>query len=93
MEVAQAAPAPSSPGAASKTQLKYEICQVIKGLLETGAPQAWHGWDSLKTREFIQDVHGCHTGRSLAQLDVSATRVARAYGQDLQALLAARSTQ
>lgn len=91
MYASQGAPRPTSPPpAASKTQLKYEICQAVQGLLAKGAPAAWQGWTATQAQEFMQAVHGCHTGRSLTQLDTSARLVCKAYGEDLQQMLAAR---
>lgn len=81
MDTAQAIEQPS------KAQLKHQICQIIQQLTKRGAPPAWQSWDAEKTRQFITNVQGCHAGRSLNQLSLSATLVAQAYDLDLEALM------
>lgn len=73
----------------SRTQLKFQICQAIQRLTNGPIPADWQSWDSLKTSEFLSDVQGCHTGRSLAGLVISAKNVAQAYGHDPRRILPA----
>lgn len=83
---AQAAPA-RTPPRPSRSQLKWQICQAIQALTKKGVPPSWQSWDAEKTRQFIEAVQGCHTGRSLPQLLVSSRLVIEAYGRDPREIL------
>lgn len=75
-----AQPAPvQAPPVPSKSQLKFQICQAVHRLIAGNVPGAWQEWDAQRTSEFLEHVQGCHTGRSLAGLVVSARHVAEAY--------------
>lgn len=83
---AQTAP-PKAPPRPSAQHLKHQICTVVQQLTSSGAPIAWQSWDAEKTRRFIVNVQGCHTGRSLASLAISAKAVAEAYGRNPREIL------
>lgn len=85
-----ASPAPvKAPPRPSTSQLKFQICQAIQGLTQGKVPAAWSLWDAERTARFLQDLQGCHTGRSLAGLVISAKAVAEAYGRNPREILPA----
>lgn len=89
-----AQPAPvQAPPVPSKSQLKFQICQAIQRLIAGKVLSAWPSWDAEKTRTFLEHVQGCHTGRSLAGLVVSARHVAEAYGRDPREILPPEALQ
>lgn len=91
---AQAAPAKTPPRLSrSVGHAKWQICQAIQALTKKAPPAAWQSWDAEKTRQFIEAVQGCHTGRSLPQLLVSAREVIKAYGRDPREILPAEAFQ
>lgn len=88
----EAQPAPvNRPPRPSVSNLKFQICEAIQRVIKAGAPAAWHGWDAEKTRQFIEHVQGCHTGRSLRGLSFSAQEVVIAYGLDPAEILPAEA--
>lgn len=90
--MSQTAPSPTPPRLA-RGQAKFLICQAIHKLTSGPTPAAWHGWDAEETSNFIQAVQGCHTGRSHAQLVLSASMVARAYGRELAQIVPAEALE
>lgn len=89
-----AQPAPvQAPPVPSKSQLKFQICQAVHRLISGKAPSAWQQWDAQRTSVFLEHVQGCHTGRSLPGLVVSARHVAEAYGRDPREILPPEALQ
>lgn len=77
---AQTAPRARRPESPSTSRLKHQICQAVQELTRSSVPLGWHNWPDDKVRAFILDVQGCHTGRSLHGLQLSAERVIESYG-------------
>lgn len=79
---AQTAPRARRPESPSTSRLKHQICASVQQLAKTSTPVDYHQWAPEKMRAFLLDVQGCHTGRSLHGLQLSALRVIESYGVD-----------